>query len=109
MHSNGDFVAAVIMDELQSEFGFQYETLKASIDEAALGDRSAEPSKLVRLLANAKADAILNKHPLSEGYLLTCDQVHSFPSISLPCVMADCAHHHDLAAALPRVSLLLFL
>ena len=90
MHSNGDFIAAVIMDELQSEFGFQYETLKASIDEAALGDRSAEPSKLVRLLANAKADAILKKHPLSDGYLLTCDQVHSVQSISFPCVMADC-------------------
>ena len=63
------------MDELASQFGFRYETLKASIDEAALGDRTAEPSKLVRLLAQAKAEAIIGRHSLQDGYLITCDQV----------------------------------
>ena len=69
---------AVIMDELTSEYGFTYETLKASIDESALGDRSADPSALVRLLAQAKADAILERHSLTSGYLITCDQVSTW-------------------------------
>lgn len=37
--------------------GVSFEVRKPDIDEKALGDRGREPEKLVRLLAEAKADA----------------------------------------------------
>lgn len=77
------------MDELKEEFGFGYETMKASIDETALGDRTADPSKLVRLLAHAKADAIVKRYSLNSGFLITCDQVASYENT---CLLA----HHSL-------------
>ena len=65
------------MNELASKYGFQYETTKAAIDESAIGSRKAQPGELVKLLAKAKADAIIERLDSSDshGYLLTCDQV----------------------------------
>ena len=67
------------MQELAQEYGFQYETVTADIDEQALGDRTSDPAQLVALLAQAKAAAIserLNSQGDSQqGFLLTCDQV----------------------------------
>ena len=68
------------MQELAQEYGFNYETATADIDEQALGDRQQNPADLVALLAQAKADAIIGKLRQSEakplhGFLLTCDQV----------------------------------
>ena len=68
------------MKELAQEFYFDYEVITADIDEKALGDRTADPAKLVTLLAQAKAVAIrkrmqsTNALPVT-GLLLTCDQV----------------------------------
>lgn len=49
---------------------------KPDLDEKQLGDRSGDPEQLVRLLAKAKADNLLEKQ-LPEGYsiVLTSDQV----------------------------------
>lgn len=66
------------MSELAKQHGFSYETMKASIDEAAIGCRRSQPGELVKLLARAKADAIKSQTSRSEGYLLTCDQVGAF-------------------------------
>lgn len=53
-----------------TELGFKYEIIKADIDERAIGDRSSSDSnssmkkkatELVLLLANKKADAIIEK------------------------------------------------
>ena len=68
------------MRELAEEYDFEYEVVTADIDEQALGDRTANPAKLVTLLAQAKAAAICqrmqstNALPLT-GFLLTSDQV----------------------------------
>lgn len=68
------------MKELAKEYDFEYEVVTADIDEQALGDRMADPAKLVTLLAQAKANAICermqstNALPLT-GLLLTSDQV----------------------------------
>ena len=66
------------MNDLASKYGFQYETTKAAIDESAIGSRKSQPGELVKLLAKAKADAILKRLNASQGYLLTCDQVSCF-------------------------------
>ena len=67
------------MQELSEQYGFQYETVTADIDEQALGDRAADPAQLVALLAQAKAAAICERLKAQkdnmQGYLLTCDQV----------------------------------
>ena len=67
------------MQELADEYAFVYETVTADIDEKALGDRTANPTTLVALLAKAKAEAICKKlhdrSALPTGFLLTCDQV----------------------------------
>lgn len=68
------------MQELATDYGFDYEIATADIDEQALGDRQQSPAALVALLAQAKAEAITNKLQKAEsaplhGYLLTCDQV----------------------------------
>lgn len=68
------------MKELAQEYEFEYDVVTADIDEQALGDRTADPAKLVTLLAQAKAVAICermqstNALPLT-GLLLTSDQV----------------------------------
>lgn len=68
------------MKELAQEYDFDYEVITADIDEKSLGDRTADPAKLVTLLAQAKAAAIrrrmqsTNALPLT-GLLLTSDQV----------------------------------
>ena len=68
------------MKELAQEHDFDYEVVTADIDEQALGDRTADPAKLVTLLAQAKAAAICERMqstaalPLA-GFLLTSDQV----------------------------------
>lgn len=67
------------MNELASFYSFQYETTKAAIDESAIGSRKAQPGQLVKLLAKAKADAIVKRLNVSHGYLLTCDQVRGSP------------------------------
>ena len=64
-----------IMKELAQEYGFQYETVTADIDEQALGDRMSDPAELVTLLARAKAQAIKERLANEHGLLLTCDQV----------------------------------
>lgn len=71
---------AGIMKELAQEYGFEYETVTADIDEQALGDRTSNPAELVKLLSKAKADAIFewlkHEHVAGvQGLLLTCDQV----------------------------------
>lgn len=64
------------MQQLSEEHGgFAYECIAAKIDEQAI--RADKPEELVRLLAAAKATAILGKTPLAQGYLITCDQVHA--------------------------------
>ena len=63
------------MKELAQEYGFQYETVTADIDEQALGDRMSDPAELVTLLAKAKAQAINERLANEHGLLLTCDQV----------------------------------
>lgn len=62
--------------------GFKFHVIKADIDERRIGDRSkySSPSDLVRLLAEAKADAVLAKLEDANQYddkdiLLTADQV----------------------------------
>lgn len=61
--------------------GFSFEVIKAGIDEKALGDRSAgaDPMVLVGLLAQAKADAIMERLDITkvkdDSVLLTADQV----------------------------------
>ena len=70
------FIApAVIMDELASKWVFSYTTAKAAIDESKIGSRKQQPGELVTLLAKAKAESILEKTPMEDGYLVTCDQV----------------------------------
>ena len=64
------------MEELAGQYGFKFVTAKASIDESALGNRRSHPGELVKLLAKAKAEAIIEKLATSEGYLLTSDQVN---------------------------------
>jgi septum formation protein len=65
-----------------NEMGFEFEVVKADIDERAIGDRSSDigVEDLVLLLANAKADAILER--LSDEQktkvLLTADQVVTY-------------------------------
>ena len=71
---------AGIMKELAEEYSFQYNVITADIDEQALGDRTADPAELVKLLAQAKADAICHRLKSEQGaglhgLLLTCDQV----------------------------------
>ncbi len=68
------------MKELAQQYGFQYVTVTADIDEQALGDRTSDPAELVTLLAQAKADAICacmrdDSAAELQGLLLTCDQV----------------------------------
>ncbi len=63
------------MKELAQEYGFDYDTITADIDEQALGDRTSDPAELVTLLAQAKADAIYERLDSKLGLLLTCDQV----------------------------------
>ena len=63
------------MKELAQEYGFDYDTVTADIDEQALGDRTSDPAELVALLAQAKADAIYERLDSKLGLLLTCDQV----------------------------------
>ena len=63
------------MQELAQEYGFDYDTVTADIDEQALGDRTSDPAALVSLLAQAKADAIYERLDSKLGLLLTCDQV----------------------------------
>ena len=63
------------MKELAQEYGFDYDTVTADIDEQALGDRTSDPAELVTLLAQAKADAIYERLDSKLGLLLTCDQV----------------------------------
>ncbi|EFJ50891.1 hypothetical protein VOLCADRAFT_88280 [Volvox carteri f. nagariensis] len=65
------------MDQLAAEHGFSYEIKTADINEKAIRDPS--PDKLVRLLARAKKDAIIEKMKAAgdemRGILITCDQV----------------------------------
>ncbi|CAL1173932.1 unnamed protein product [Cladocopium goreaui] len=57
--------------------GVSFEVRKPDIDEKALGDRGREPEKLVRLLAEAKADALLSalERRDTDRLILTADQV----------------------------------
>lgn len=57
--------------------GVSFEVRKPDIDEKALGDRGREPEKLVRLLAEAKADALLSalERRDTDRLTLTADQV----------------------------------
>jgi septum formation protein len=79
------------MDRLRKDYPFEYEVIKADIDEKAI--RHDTPTKLVLALAHAKADAIIAQlkqqqqqqqqeaaaaagQPGSDvGLLITCDQV----------------------------------
>lgn len=68
------------MKELAQEYDFDYEVVTADIDEQALGDRTADPAKLVTLLAQSKAAAICKRLQSTDelpltGFLLTSDQV----------------------------------
>eukprot|EP00435_Cladocopium_sp_Y103_P019494 s3290_g4.t1 len=60
--------------------GVSFEVRKPDIDEKALGDRASEPEKLVRLLAEAKADALLSslKRCDKDRLILTADQVVTY-------------------------------
>lgn len=68
-----------IMDEISKDMGITYSVMTADIDEKPI--RHEDPEKLVMLLANAKADAILTKmapQKAKKGLLITCDQVVTF-------------------------------
>lgn len=62
---------------MASKHGFSYSAVKADIDEKAI--RHPDPVKLVSLLAEAKAEAILpqlqSMEPGPDVILITCDQV----------------------------------
>jgi hypothetical protein len=76
-----------VMDQLRKDYAFEYEVIKADIDEKAI--RHDTPRDLVLALAHAKADAIIAQlhqqqqqeaaaagQPCSDvGLLITCDQV----------------------------------
>eukprot|EP01025_Chloroclados_australasicus_P059255 TRINITY_DN7482_c0_g1_i3.p1 TRINITY_DN7482_c0_g1~~TRINITY_DN7482_c0_g1_i3.p1 ORF type:complete len:238 (-),score=33.99 TRINITY_DN7482_c0_g1_i3:197-910(-) len=69
----------LIMDEGSAMFGFSYECNQADIDEKAI--RFENPEQLVTVLAQAKADAIIQKlksngnTDFKNAYLITGDQV----------------------------------
>ena len=44
-----------------------FETRVADVDEDAIGDRAGDPGTLVRAIAGAKCDALLERHFASEG------------------------------------------
>jgi hypothetical protein len=79
-----------IVDELACRYNFKYSVIAADIDEQAI--RREEPMELVRVLAHAKAGAIMaklrNSNALTTaGYLVTCDQVCTcFTMICFPFV-----------------------
>eukprot|EP00892_Ulva_mutabilis_P005541 jgi/Ulvmu1/3359/UM156_0016.1 len=67
-----------VVNELAERFDFKYSSITADIDEKAI--RRPEPSELVRVLAHAKAKAIIGKLQdsgsfIAPGLLVTCDQV----------------------------------
>lgn len=76
---SGSFTRKLILNQN----GFTFQVIKANIDERALGDRTSETGAvdLVKLLANAKADAIMstfqptNADDDKQNILLTADQV----------------------------------
>ncbi|GIL70562.1 hypothetical protein Vretimale_3684 [Volvox reticuliferus] len=74
---SSSFARRQIMDQLAEEHGFSYEVKTADINEKAIRDPS--PDTLVRLLARAKKDAIIQKMRDGDeemrGLLITCDQV----------------------------------
>jgi predicted house-cleaning NTP pyrophosphatase (Maf/HAM1 superfamily) len=67
-----------VVDKIARQFGFQFSSVSADIDEQAI--RRSDPHELVVVLAEAKAQAIVKKLKesgsfLRSGYLVTCDQV----------------------------------
>lgn len=89
-----------VVDALAKEFGFEYSCITADIDEQAI--RRDDPAELVRVLAHAKAAAIVEKLRVAgdtaAGLLITCDQV--WPRAALlrkdvgRCRGAFWHHHH---------------
>lgn len=74
-------------------FDFKYSIITADVDEKAI--RRRDPSDLVRVLAHAKAEAIISKLKdsgsfVSTGFLVTCDQVCSAFSLLTALLAAPC-------------------
>ena len=67
---------------LEAMGGAGFETRVADVDEDAIGDRAGDPRALVRAIAGAKCDALLERHFATEGdddAVLVCgDQVVTF-------------------------------
>ena len=67
---------------LEAMGGAGFETRVADVDEDAIGDRAGDPGTLVRAIAAAKCDALLERHFATEGdddAVLVCgDQVVTF-------------------------------
>lgn len=71
-------VAGLKLCSKRCRFDFKYSSITADIDEKAI--RRAKPRELVRVLAHAKAKAIIaklkaNGSLVSPGFLVTFDQV----------------------------------
>ncbi|CAH9120689.1 unnamed protein product [Cuscuta epithymum] len=72
--------ASVPRREVLTDMGYEFTTMSADIDEKAI--RKENPEDLVIALAEAKADAIISRLPISKykedadpTLLITCDQV----------------------------------
>ena len=52
---------------LEAMGGAGFETRVADVDEDSIGDRAGDPGTLVREIAGAKCDALLERHFASEG------------------------------------------
>jgi len=67
---------------LEAMGGAGFETRVADVDEDSIGDRAGDPGTLVRAIAAAKCDALLERHFATEGdddAVLVCgDQVVTF-------------------------------
>ncbi|OAY50725.1 7-methyl-GTP pyrophosphatase isoform X4 [Manihot esculenta] len=72
--------ASVARRKILAEMGYEFEIITADIDEKCI--RKEKPEELVMALAEAKAEAILQKPPVHDyvkkaepALLITCDQV----------------------------------
>lgn len=79
-HQYSHSLHADLLQELADEYGFSFDILKANLDERSIGDRAEMPEQLVKLLAKAKADALMpqlqsNSAQEKPAFLITCDQV----------------------------------
>ncbi len=73
------YACTALLQELSQEYGFDFDILTADIDERGIGDRTRNPETLVSLLADAKAQSLIQQlqgiQQDAMRLLITCDQV----------------------------------